>query len=79
MYLYSLWLDPQARGQGLARPLVTAAIEWARTRKAHTVTLRVAADNTQARGVYENLGFTGDGTETPSATRRSRDDAAKLS
>lgn len=65
VYLYSLWLDPQARGQGLARPLVTAAVDWARNRNASTVTLRVAADNTQARGVYESLGFTVAATEIP--------------
>jgi ribosomal protein S18 acetylase RimI-like enzyme len=58
VYLYSLWLDPAARGRGLARPLVAAAVDWARGRKARTVTLRVAADNELARGVYESLGFT---------------------
>ena len=58
VYLYSLWLDPAARGQGLARPLVAAAVDWARDRRARTVTLRVAADNAVARSVYESLGFT---------------------
>jgi ribosomal protein S18 acetylase RimI-like enzyme len=57
VYLYSLWLDPAARGYGLARPLVAAAVEWARRRRARTVTLRVASDNAVARGVYEGLGF----------------------
>lgn len=57
VYLYSLWLDPDARGHGLARPLLEAAVDWARSQRAHTVTLRVAADNAVARGVYESLGF----------------------
>ncbi|MBS1693330.1 MAG: GNAT family N-acetyltransferase [Actinobacteria bacterium] len=57
VYLYSLWLDPAARGLGLARALVGAALAWARTRQAHTVTLRVATDNAVARGVYEGMGF----------------------
>jgi RimJ/RimL family protein N-acetyltransferase len=57
VYLYSLWLDPMVRGQGLARPLVTAAVDWARHRNARTVTLRVAAGNSPARAVYESLGF----------------------
>jgi RimJ/RimL family protein N-acetyltransferase len=57
VYLYSLWLDPAARGHGLARPLVAAAVDWARDRRARVVTLRVAADNIVARGVYESLGF----------------------
>jgi ribosomal protein S18 acetylase RimI-like enzyme len=57
VYLYSLWLDPAARGLGLARALVAAAVEWARDRGARVVTLRVAAGNTVARGVYTSLGF----------------------
>ena len=67
VYLYSLWLDPAARGQGLARSLVAAAVDWARDRRARTVTLRVAADNAPARGVYESLGFTASPIK-PSAT-----------
>ena len=35
-----------------------AAVDWARDRRARTVTLRVAADNAVARSVYESLGFT---------------------
>lgn len=67
VYLYSLWLDPQARGQGLARPLVTAAVDWARERRARRVTLRVATDNAQARNLYESLGFTVTVGESPDA------------
>ena len=66
VYLYSLWLDPAARGHGLARPLVAAAVDWARERRARTVTLRVAPDNAVARGVYESLGFTIAAAETGS-------------
>ena len=65
VYLYSLWLDPAARGQGLARPLVAAAVNWARDQRVRTVTLRVAADNIAARGVYESLGFTAKTAESP--------------
>jgi len=67
VYVYSLWLDPTARGQGLARPLLAAAVEWARDRSARTVTLRVAAENAVARGVYESLGFTLTESENASA------------
>jgi ribosomal protein S18 acetylase RimI-like enzyme len=67
VYLYSLWLDPTARRQGLARSLVIAAVDWARERGARTVTLRVAADNTVARSVYESVGFTLTMAESPSA------------
>lgn len=57
VYLYSLWLDPAARGRGWARRLVAAAIDWARTSHVQTVKLRVALDNAAARGIYESLGF----------------------
>ncbi|OBB71068.1 GNAT family N-acetyltransferase [Mycobacterium sp. 852014-52144_SCH5372336] len=58
VYLYSLWLEPAARGRGLARQLVAAALDWARTSNVHTVRLRVAIDNAAARQVYESIGFT---------------------
>lgn len=57
VYLYSLWLDPEARGHGWARQLIEAAVDWARAQHAQTVTLRVDADNTVARAVYERVGF----------------------
>ncbi|MHC9292680.1 GNAT family N-acetyltransferase [Mycobacterium sp. LTG2003] len=57
MYLYSLWVDPAARGYGLAHRLISAAVDWSRGRSVQTVKLRVATDNTAARCVYESLGF----------------------
>jgi ribosomal protein S18 acetylase RimI-like enzyme len=57
-YVYSLWLDPGARGHGLGRRLVAAALDWARRRGVRAATLRMAPDNAAARRVYENLGFT---------------------
>ena len=57
VYLYSLWLDPAVRGRGLARPLVAAALDWARDERVQTVTLRVESGNLAARAVYESLGF----------------------
>ena len=57
VYLYSLWTDPVARGHGVARTLLTAAIDWGRDLGARTVTLRVHRDNTAALGVYRAFGF----------------------
>ncbi len=33
VYLYSLWLDPAARGHGLGRTLVAEAVNWARAQR----------------------------------------------
>lgn len=57
VYLYSLWLDPAVRGQGLARSLVATAVDWARDQRVRSITLRVASGNAAARAVYESLGF----------------------
>lgn len=57
VYLYSLWLEPSARGHGLAGQLVGAAVDWARRHSARTVWLRVADGNARARAIYERLGF----------------------
>lgn len=57
VYLYSLWLEPEVRGHGLAATLLRAAIDWARDAGARTVTLRVHAANDTARAVYAGLGF----------------------
>jgi ribosomal protein S18 acetylase RimI-like enzyme len=58
VYLYSLWLDPDARGHGLAQALIAATLDWARGLGTRTVTLRVAAENAVARALYEGFGFT---------------------
>jgi RimJ/RimL family protein N-acetyltransferase len=71
VYLYSLWLEPSARGRGLAQVLVSTAVDWARNERARTVTLRVNAENAAARVVYEALGFSftpGPGDEITSPT-----------
>lgn len=57
VYLYSLWLAPDARGRGLARLLVDAVVRWARSRSARTVRLRVNAGNVTALAIYESMGF----------------------
>lgn len=67
IYLYSLWLDPAARGRGLARTLVAAAVDWARSQRVLRVTLRVKVDNAAARAVYESLGFTANAADTGAA------------
>ena len=64
VYLYSLWLEPAARGRGLGHALVSAAVQWACGEGVRTITLRVDANNAAARGVYEQLGFGVSNTST---------------
>jgi ribosomal protein S18 acetylase RimI-like enzyme len=73
VYLYSLWVDPAVRGRGLARPLVAAAVDWARDQRVRTITLRVASDNVAARAVYQSLGF---GAAHTAETVEPRDEVA---
>lgn len=63
VYLYSLWLAPEARGRGLAADLVSAVLAWAKGLRVRTVYLRVATGNAGARALYEGLGF----AESPAA------------
>lgn len=69
VYLYSLWLEPAARGLGLAALLIDAVVEWARRRGSHTVRLRVETANTVARNVYAGLGFTARPGDTTADTQ----------
>jgi [ribosomal protein S18]-alanine N-acetyltransferase len=57
--LYSLAVDPHARGLGLARRLVAAAESEARRRGDSALTLEVRVDNAAAIRLYEALGYRG--------------------
>ncbi|MFG2358491.1 GNAT family N-acetyltransferase [Streptomyces sp. NPDC048521] len=51
----------EARGRGLGRALIRAAVEEARGRGARRLTLRVLGHNAPARTLYESEGFTVEG------------------
>jgi [ribosomal protein S18]-alanine N-acetyltransferase len=59
--LYSLAVDPDSRGLGLARTLLAAAEGEARRRGAAALTLEVRTDNAAAIRLYEALGYRGRG------------------
>jgi RimJ/RimL family protein N-acetyltransferase len=49
------------RGVGLGRILLTAAVDWARNRGCHKVTLEVWPHNARARRLYQSAGFAEEG------------------
>lgn len=60
----SVWVDPQARGAGAGRALVTACVDWARRHlPGAAVRLHVVETNTAARRLYESCGFRAVGRE----------------
>jgi len=52
-----LAVAPAARGQGLGRALLQAAIAWAKAQGAEAVFLEVGTDNPHALALYAGLGF----------------------
>ncbi|MFJ4655245.1 GNAT family N-acetyltransferase [Nocardia sp. NPDC088792] len=60
-YLQDLFTDPDARGQGAGRALITATEDWARTRGCARLYWHTHESNTTARTLYdqvaENRGF----------------------
>jgi ribosomal protein S18 acetylase RimI-like enzyme len=59
--LASLWVAPEARGQGLVVALAKPALQWARDQGIKDIGLWVNAGNEAARKLYERLGFRDNG------------------
>jgi ribosomal protein S18 acetylase RimI-like enzyme len=55
--LISMWVDPAARGRGLAERLIAAVAGWARDRGCTHVFLFVQETNVRAQRLYERAGF----------------------
>ena len=55
--LISLWVDPAARGRGVATLLIDAVATWAAAAGASRLELSVMAENESARRTYERNGF----------------------
>ncbi|GHJ38116.1 GNAT family N-acetyltransferase [Streptomyces sp. TS71-3] len=58
-----LTVSPDARGRGVGRALVDAAVEEARRQGARRITLRVLGHNAPARALYESAGFVVEGVQ----------------
>ena len=63
--LVSLWVDPGARGRGVARSLIHAVASWARDRGAEDVVLFVQEANAPGRALYLRAGFRPTGAREP--------------
>ena len=62
--IYAVYVAPQARGQGLSRQLVEAALAYARSQPLlDQVLLSVTSTNTAAHRLYLSLGFAAYGCE----------------
>jgi len=64
-YLYQMWADPVHRRKGIGRRLVKEVIAWVREQGAFRVKLHVTVGNSQARALYESVGFEPDGELEP--------------
>ncbi len=57
IYLYDLYVVPDARRQGVGRALMDAARQYAVDRGAGRLQLETAVDNKPAQALYESLGW----------------------
>lgn len=55
--LISMWVDPAARGQGVAGALIARVVDWAVAAGRAGLQLSVMPDNAVARRTYERSGF----------------------
>ena len=69
--LFSMWVDPEARGRGVARDLIRAVATWTLGRGSARVVLFVQEANGPARRLYERAGFRLTGDRAPAGAGRS--------
>jgi RimJ/RimL family protein N-acetyltransferase len=63
--VFSMWVDPALRGQGMGQRLVESVVAWARTTERPRVVLSVNETNEVAIRLYERCGFVPTGTQHP--------------
>ena len=63
--LYAMWVEPAARGTGIAEAIVAAVVEWAREAGYPVLGLGVTTTNARAIALYERLGFVDGGQRHP--------------
>jgi GNAT superfamily N-acetyltransferase len=63
--LYSMWVEPEARGTGVAAGIVGAVVAWARDAGHEALGLGVTTSNARAIAFYQRLGFVDTGMRFP--------------
>lgn len=63
--LYAMWVDPSARGAGIAHALVEGVVTWARSAGFPVLRLRVTISNDAAVRLYVRCGFSDAGLRVP--------------
>ena len=69
--LISMWVDPEARGRGIAGDLIRAVAGWTLERGSTRVVLFVQEANEPAQQLYARAGFRPTGDRTPATAGRS--------
>ena len=64
MHIDDFFLQPEFRGQNIAKQLLASVNKKARELKCCRITSTIAQNNTHAKGVYTSAGFTQDGVGT---------------
>ena len=59
--LVAMWVRPEARGTGVGRRLIDAAVDWTVAQGERAVVLWVVRDNAPAIALYERAGFVATG------------------
>jgi len=79
-WLISMWVAPEARGQGVGEALIDAVIEYARSSGAIRLLLDVGDDNQPAIALYARKGFKPNGAtgSLPAPRHRIREHQREL-
>ena len=56
-FLFSIWLEEEARGRGLGKELMLMLEDEVRAKGKDRIELNVFGDNERARNLYESLGY----------------------
>jgi ribosomal protein S18 acetylase RimI-like enzyme len=56
-FIHDVWVEPEYRNEGLARQMVTLAVERFGEAGARQVRLDVLVDNAPAKGLFQSCGF----------------------